>query len=113
MTDTESDAYRPGRKRRLMALSRWENEGGAGAYGRQEPPPSFDAFSHVPEFTHTELVRLRMRVIALENLVMALFAGASSRQGDLAREMANYISPRPGFTPHPLNPRGKSNDSPA
>jgi tellurite resistance-related uncharacterized protein len=102
MTDTESDASRPGRKRRLMALSRWENEGGAGAYGRQEPPPSFDAFSHVPEFTHTELVRLRMRVIALENLVMALFAGASSRQGDLAREMANYISPRPGFTPHPL-----------
>ena len=55
-----------------------------------------------PEFTHTELVRLRMRVIALENLVMALFAGATHRQSDLAREMASYISPRPGVTAHPL-----------
>lgn len=43
-----------------------------------------------------------MRVIALENLVMALLAGATSRQQDLAREMSAYISPRPGFTPHPL-----------
>ncbi len=55
-----------------------------------------------PDFTQTELTRLRMRVIALENLVMALFAAATSRQHDLAREMASYISPRPGMTPHPL-----------
>ena len=87
---------------RQKALSRWENEGGAGAHALPELPPSGDAFANVPELSHTELIRLRMRVIALENLVMALFAGATSRQHDLAREMATYIAPRPGFTAHPL-----------
>jgi hypothetical protein len=38
----------------------------------------------------------------LENLVIALLAEASDRQLHLAREMAAYISPRPGFTPHHL-----------
>jgi len=89
-------------QRRQVALSRWENEGGAGRDRSNESGASGDDFSDVPEFTHTELTRLRTRVISLENLVMALFAGASDRQSDLAREMATYISPRPGFTPHPL-----------
>ena len=102
MIDTDSDVSGPGGKRRQTALSRWENEGGAAARGLQEPPPPSDTFSNVPGFTQTELIQLRMRVIALENLVMALFAGATSRQHDLAREMATYISPRPGFTEHPL-----------
>jgi len=31
-----------------------------------------------------------------------LFAGATNRQHDLAREMAAYICPRPGVTAHPL-----------
>jgi hypothetical protein len=52
--------------------------------------------------TNAELVQLRIRVIALENLVIALLAGAAERQLDLAREMATYISPRPGVTHHPL-----------
>jgi hypothetical protein len=47
-----------------------------------------------------ELVQLRIRVIALENLVIALLADASDRQLELAREMATYISPRQGFTAH-------------
>ena len=47
-----------------------------------------------------ELVQLRIRVIALENLVIGLLAEASDRQLDLAREMAVYISPRPNFTRH-------------
>jgi hypothetical protein len=34
-----------------------------------------------------------------------LLAGASDRQLVLAREMAAYISPRLGFTPHPLTIR--------
>lgn len=50
----------------------------------------------------TELLHLRVRVIALENLVSALLAEASDRQLALAREMAAYICPRPGFTQHPL-----------
>ena len=49
-----------------------------------------------------ELVALHIRVIALENLVIFLLAAASDQQLELAREMAPYISPRPGFTPHPL-----------
>ena len=47
-------------------------------------------------------MQLRIRVIALENLVITLLAEASTRQLDLAREMAAYIAPRPGFTAHPL-----------
>ena len=31
-----------------------------------------------------------------------MLAEGSDRQLDLAREMAAYISPRPGFTHHPL-----------
>jgi hypothetical protein len=34
--------------------------------------------------------------------VIALLAEASERQLGLAREMAAYISPRPGATHHPL-----------
>ena len=87
---------------RERALSRWENEGGADGQEPPHSPPSVDGQAAAPDFTQTELARLRMRVIALENLVMALLAGATSRQQDLAREMSAYISPRPGFTPHPL-----------
>ena len=61
-----------------------------------------EAQSAIPELTNAEIVQLRIRVIALENLVIALLADASERQLDLAREMAAYISPRPGFTHHPL-----------
>lgn len=52
--------------------------------------------------TQTELGQLRVRVIALENLVIALLAQAPERQLRLAREMAVHISPRPGFTRHRL-----------
>lgn len=50
----------------------------------------------------TECAQLRIRVVALENLVIALLAQAPERQLMLAREMAQHISPRPGFTPHRL-----------
>jgi hypothetical protein len=56
----------------------------------------------VPPLTNTELVQLRVRVIALENLVISLLADASDRQLEHAREMAAYISPRPGVTHHAL-----------
>lgn len=48
----------------------------------------------------TELEQLRIRVVALENIVVALLATASDRQVDLVRKMAAHISPRPGFTQH-------------
>jgi hypothetical protein len=89
-------------QQRQMALSRWDNEGGAGPCGPQEGPTSAGAQSEVPELTNAELVQLRVRVIALENLVISLLAEAPDRQLDLAREMAAFIAPRPGFTHHPL-----------
>lgn len=51
---------------------------------------------------NTECAQLRIRVVALENLVIALLAQASQRQLTLARAMAMHISPREGFTPHRL-----------
>lgn len=52
--------------------------------------------------TNAELVHLRIRVIALENLVILLLAEGTDKQRERAREMATYISPRSGFTHHPL-----------
>jgi hypothetical protein len=101
MPDLKPDLSDPSRQRQ-MALSRWENEGGAGRCGPQESQVSAEAQSEVPELTNTELVQLRVRVIALENLVISLLTEATDRQLDLAREMAAFISPRPGFTHHPL-----------
>ena len=90
---------------RHMALSRWENEGGAGPHGPLESWSFSDRQPEVPPLNHAELVQLRVRVIALENLVIALLAEASARQLALAREMAAYICPRQGFTQHPLTIR--------
>ena len=84
------------------ALSRWDNEGGAGFGGPQNGVSSAQLAADAPELTNAELVQLRVRVIALENLVIALLAGASDRQLDLAHEMVAYISPRRGFTQHSL-----------
>jgi hypothetical protein len=101
MPDKKLDSLDSSHERQL-ALSRWDNEGGAGPRRPQEGLISGEAQSEVPQLTNAELVQLRIRVIALENLVITLLAEASDRQLDLAREMAAYISPRPGFTHHPL-----------
>jgi hypothetical protein len=79
-------------RQRQAGLSRWD-------YEDADPrDPQID----VPDLTNAELVQLRVRVIALENLVIALLAEGSDRPQAIIREMATYISPRPGFTPHPL-----------
>ena len=76
-------------------LSTWDDQAAATSIDE-------DAFTAPPALTNAELVHLRVRVIALENLVIALLAEGSERQLAIAREMADYISPRPGFTQHPL-----------
>ncbi len=96
-SDPLSDALQ-----RQRALSRWDNEGGAEPCGSQTAPPSVEDPIPMPENNAAEVGALHIRVIALENLVIALLATASDRQLELAREMASYISPRPGFTHHPL-----------
>ena len=90
---------------RLKALSRWENEGGAGAHGAQTDLAAGDGSGPAPPLTNAELSQLHIRVIALEGLVAALLTEATDRQLALAREMTSYISPRPGFTPHALTLR--------
>ncbi len=68
-------------------------------------PADQNASTEVPVAMETELEQLRVRVIALENLLIALLAQAPERQLALAREMAAYITPRAGATPHPLTLR--------
>jgi hypothetical protein len=92
MRQTNRNALDPSQQRQ-KALSRWENEGGS-ILGTVN--------AEVPELSNAELVHLRVRVIALENVVIALLAESSNRQLDHVRELATYISPRPGFTEHPL-----------
>jgi hypothetical protein len=87
---------------RQKALSRWDNEGGAGPQGPQASSILSGVEADIPPLTNTELVQLRVRVIALENVMISVLAEASDRQLELVREMASYISPRPGFTHHPL-----------
>jgi hypothetical protein len=90
---------------RLSALSRWENEGGAGADAVPAADVAGSALIADSTSAGTEAVQLRIRVIALENLVISLLAQAPVAQLALAREMAAHISPRPGFTPHHLTLR--------
>lgn len=82
------------------ALSRWDTEGGAGINGSQETSTASRPQPEVSAPTPVEFAQLRVRLIALENLVIALLAEASDRQLELAREMAAFISPRPGHTRH-------------
>lgn len=82
-------------EQRRRALSRWENEGGAG-------PAAHAVRADAPDMTNAEMVHLHIRVIALENLLLVVLAEGSDCQLAVAREMAGYISPRPGFTHHPL-----------
>lgn len=59
----------------------------------------------MPTMGEAEMDLLHIRMIALENLVIALLAKASGQQIELACDMARYIAPREGFTDHPLTTR--------
>lgn len=96
-------AYTPDRaQQRRFALSRWDNEGGAGPGHPQPGPQHAEMHSAAQALTDAELVHLRVRVIALENVLLAVLAQAPDQQLALIREMAEYIRPRPGHTQHPL-----------
>jgi len=85
------------------ALARSQSKGDAGAHSAPgESTPGGAGADDGPPLANAELVQLQIRVIALENLVIAMLAKGSGQQLELAREMADYISPRPGFTPHRL-----------
>jgi hypothetical protein len=105
MTTTPQDSLDKSSKR--LSLSEWDYEGGAGPCGPKESTAGLPA-ADIPELTNTELVQLRVRVIALENLVTGLLSGAPERQHAIVRAMASQISPRPGMTPHPLTTQAAS-----
>lgn len=67
-----------------------QSQSGAGATGPAGLPDG------VPPLTNAELVQLQIRVIALENLVVALLAHAPEPQLELVRDIAASIFPRPG-----------------
>jgi hypothetical protein len=96
----------PHQRQRKKALLRSENMVGAAPDHGQESSATDPVHAAIPPLTNAELVQLQIRMIALENLVIALLAEASDRQLDLARQMATYISPRPGFTRHHLTVDG-------
>lgn len=84
---------------RHRALSWWDNEGGAVS------DETHVAMTGAPNMTNAALVLLRVRVIALENLLIALLAEGSDRQRRAAVDMAEAISPREGFSEHALTIR--------
>jgi hypothetical protein len=97
MSDSDA-AFSVPAGQRLAALSRWENEGGALEHADLDGLASLG----VPPLSNTELVQLRIRVVALENLLLALLAEGTEAQTTLAKAMAAYILPREGYFPHPL-----------
>lgn len=83
------------RTRRLQrSLARWENEGGS--KDDDAPAQHGSRARAVPDLTNAELVQLQIRVIALENLMVALLADASDQQLERVRDIAASIFPRPG-----------------
>lgn len=92
-------------QQRDRALARWANEGGSGQCGRDSDFASGRDETEMPPIGDTQIGLLHIRVIALENLVIALLATASGPQLDLARDMARMIEPRIDAAPHPLTIR--------
>jgi len=90
--------------RRLSHEPPLESVGGEEAGELEHPSPTV-----VGDIGNVEAGNLQVRLIALENLFVALLAGAPESQSALVREMAAYISPRPGTTPHRLTVEAASN----
>ena len=101
MSDDSSDPLTEALQRQ-RALSRWDNEGGSQIDGPQTAPHACEEEPVFPKMADAEFAALHVRVIALENLIIALLAATSDQDLEVARKMASYISPRPGFTLHPL-----------
>ena len=76
------------------APSPCENEGES--QNGDEPDHPGSACHLAPQLTNAELVQLQIRVIALENLMVALLTDASPEQLDRVRDIAASIFPRPG-----------------
>ena len=93
------NGFDPARAKALeRAVMRWENEGGRMGDRDQDALRA----TTVGEVGDAEAVNIRVRLIALENIVVALLASGTQDGPEMVREMAQYISPRSGATPHRL-----------
>lgn len=90
------------RKNQDGALSRWDDEGGATPCGPQENLAAACDEWDIPALSKAELIQLRIRVIALENVVMSLLSAASNKQLEQVAEMAEILTPRADARQHPL-----------
>lgn len=84
------------------ALSRWEDEGGATPCGPHEALAAACEEWDIPPLSDAEIMQLRIRVIALENIVLSLLSRADDTQLEQVVEMAEFITPRPEARQHPL-----------
>jgi hypothetical protein len=86
---------------RQRALSRWDNEGGAGPDGPAMGPALDKEQIPIPEMSNADggAACPSLRVGEPNDFAAC---HSSNQQLELAHEMAAYISPRPGFTHHPL-----------
>ena len=89
-------------QKKSAAISRWEDEGGAMPCGPQEALAAACDEWDIPALSDAEIIQLRIRVIALENIVLSLVARATDDQLTQIAEMAEFITPRPDTTQHPL-----------
>lgn len=83
-------------------IGRWENEGGAPSTWQHDEPEQENYATVAGEIGDAQAGNIRVRLIAIENILVALLAEASDDRLELIREMAEFISPRPGMTPHRL-----------
>ena len=109
MTQRELNVLEP-EQMRLRALSRWDNERGAILLGIEGALIFGDAQSEVPLLSNAELAQLRIRVIALENVVIALLAKAPDRQLE-SRNGSLYLSKTRPHTASADGPCGSRDDS--
>lgn len=72
------------------ALARWDNEGGALSHPAPVKVSVVEVGHHLSD---QDMVCLRSRVIALENIVVAMLAGGSSDQRSLVHDMALFVCP--------------------
>ena len=76
--------------------------GGATPCGPQEALAAACEKWDIPALSDAEIIQLRIRVIALENIMISLLSTASDGQLKKIIEMADFITPRPGAKQHPL-----------
>jgi len=99
MADVKPDSVGHSQERQ-MALSRWENEGGAGPGGPQAGRIFAESQSEVPEPTNAELVKLRVRVPTHERVRAFLESIANRRIPITYQELAEALQILPPHSIH-------------